>query len=195
MKLNFSKTSPFVRKVMVCAHEKGLADNIELIGEDQDLTLANPLSKVPALVTDEGQAIYDSLVICDYFDGLAPTPVLIPKESKARTLVLTSHALSNGVMDAAVATVTEGRRPEAKQWDDFKALQRGKIERSLDVLNTDVAGCADTVDLSTISTGAMLGYLDLRMPTLGWRERCPALASWYGEFSARPSMQATDPGN
>ena len=193
MKLNFSKTSPFVRKVMVCAHEKGLADKIELIDEHQDLALANPLSKVPALVTDEGQAIYDSLVICDYIDGLSPTPVLIPRESTSRIAVLTSHALSNGVMDAAVATVMEGRRPDDKQWDDFKARQLGKIERSLDVLEAEVVDYGNRVDLSTISTGAMLGYLDLRMPTLAWRDRCPALASWYAEFAARPSMQATAP--
>ena len=193
MKLNFSKTSPFVRKVMVCAHEKGLADNIELIDELEDLSATNPLSKVPALITDDGKAIYDSLVICFYLDGLSPAPVLIPADTNARVAVLTSHALSNGVMDAAVATVMEVRRPEDKQWDDFKASQCGKIERALDGLENDVSGYADTVDLSTISVGAMLGYLDLRMAELGWRKRCAGLAEWYEGFSARPSMQATDP--
>lgn len=193
MRLNFSKTSPFVRKVMVCAHELGLTDNIELIDEYADLSATNPLSKVPALVTDEGVAIYDSLVICIYLDGLAPTPVLIPTDPKSRVKVLISHALSNGVMDAAVATVGENRRPADRQWDDFKASQRGKIERALDALEKDCPTAADTLDLSTISLGSMLGYLDLRMPELGWRERCSSLAGWYAGFSQRASMQATDP--
>ena len=193
MKLNFSKTSPFVRKVMVCAHEKNVADRIELIDEFADLSTVNPLAKVPALINDDGVAIYDSLVICVYLDGLSPTPVLVPTETQARIDVLISHALSNGVMDAAVASVTEGRRPEDKQWDDFKASQRGKIERALDVLEPQGPTYADTVDLSTISVGAMLGYLDLRMPDLGWRGRCPGLAKWYEGFSERPSMVATDP--
>lgn len=193
MKLHFSKTSPFVRKVMVCAHEKNVADRIELIDEFAELSSTNPLAKVPALIGDDGHAIYDSLVICVFLDGLSPAPVLIPIETSARVDVLTSHALSNGVMDAAVATVMESRRPQDKQWDDFKASQRGKIERSLDMLDQQCAGYGDTIDLSTISLGAMLGYLDLRMPDLGWRVRCGGLAKWYEGFSERPSMVATDP--
>ena len=193
MKLNFSKTSPFVRKVMVCAHEKGLADKIDLIDEYQDLSSTNPLSKIPALITDDGEAIYDSLVICVYLDGLSATPVLIPMDAKSRVSVLTSHALSNGVMDAAVAIVGENRRPEDKQWDDFKATQRGKIECALDALEKNSTSYANTIDLATISLGAMLGYLDLRHPELGWRERCSGLAGWYQGFSQRPSMQVTDP--
>ena len=193
MQLIFSKTSPFVRKVMVCAHEKGLADRIELIDENANLSATNPLSKVPALITDDALAIYDSLVICVYLDDLSDTPVLIPTEKCARMDVLISHALSNGVMDAAVAGVMESRRPENKQWEDFKAKQLGKIERALGVFEKQCTDIAEVIDLSTISLGAMLGYLDLRMTDLDWRARCPSLARWYQEFSKRPSMLATDP--
>ena len=193
MKLHFSKTSPFVRKVLVCAHEKGVADKIELIDEFEGLSASNPLSKVPALITDDGRALYDSLVICVYVDGLSDSPVLIPTDAQARVDVLLSHALTNGVMDAVVATVMENGRPQDKRWDGFISQQCGKVECSLDTLESQASTLNTTVDLATISLGAMLGYLDLRMSALGWRSRCPRLAEWYAVFSERASMKATDP--
>ena len=193
MRLHFSKTSPFVRKVLVCAHELGVADRIELIDEYDGLSSTNPLSKVPALITDDGRAIYDSLVICFYLDAQSESPMLIPEEPAARLDVLLSHALTNGVMDAVVSTVMERARPEQKQWGGFRTDQRGKAERALDSLESQASALNGSIDLASISLGAMLGYLDLRMPELDWRNRCSGLAAWYEVFSARPSMRATDP--
>ena len=202
MKLYFGPNSPYVRKVMICAHEKGLIDRVELVDvrnvpgaprDLKDLSSNNPLSKIPTLITDDGEAIHDSLVICVYLESLRDEPVLIPTDRRAQVAVLTRHALANGIMDATVAIVAEGLRPEDKQWGDFTEDQHGKIDRSLAVLETEVSRFEDTIDLSTISVGAMLGYLDLRIPVIGWRDRCPALAEWYEGFSQRASMRATDP--
>lgn len=192
MKLYFSATSPFVRKVLVCAHERGLADQIENL-EEADVASANPLSKVPALVTDEGEVIIDSFVICDYLEGLGEGPALIPTEGAARNAVLRLHALADGVMVAGVASVTEGRRPEDKQWSGAFERQMAKIEGALAVLEARVAGFGERVDLATISTGAALGYLDLRFASLDWRSVHPGLARWYEAFAQRPSMLATVP--
>ena len=192
MKLHFSQTSPFVRKVMICAHEKGIADQLELI-EGGAVADTNPLAKVPALIADDGEAIFDSLVICDYLDALGSGPALIPADRTARNLVLRRHALADGVMEAAVASVTEARRPEDKRWDQALAKQHSKIELALVVLERQAANFGDSVDLGTISVGAALGYLDLRMPDLGWRESHPKLAAWYQAFATSASMQQTKP--
>ena len=192
MKLHYSPTSPFVRKVLVSAHEKGLAERIE---HDQNTAVlnTNPLSKVPALITDEGIALYDSLVICDYLDSLEGAPTLIPADPESRTRVLRLHALGNGVMDAAVAWVGESRRPQDKQWDEAFAKQHEKITNGVAALSSQCADFGDVADLGTITAGAALGYLDLRLPDLGWQSAHPDLDSWYQAFSQRPSMQATAP--
>ena len=202
MKLYFGPNSPYVRKVMICAHEKGLIDRVDLIDvrhvpgvprDSKDLASQNPLSKIPTLITDDGEAIHDSLVICVYLESLRDEPALIPTEGRAQISVLTRHALANGMMDAAVAIVAEGLRPEEKRWGDFTADQHARIARSLAVLETEASRLEGTMDLSTISVGAVLGYLDLRLSAIGWRDRCPALAKWYEGFARRASMRATDP--
>ena len=192
MKLHFSATSPFVRKVMICAHEKGIADAIEIAPEG-DITATNPLSKVPALVTDDGAALFDSLVICHYLDNIDGNPTLIPADAKLCTGVLCRHALADGIMEAAVASVVETRRPADKQWTEFLDKQRGKIDRAIDVLEAQADGFGDTVDLGTIAAAAALGYLDFRMGDIGWRRTHPRLARWHEEFSTRSSMQKTAP--
>ena len=197
MKLHNSPTSPFVRKVLIAAHERGLADQIELTGpqtmENGELRADNPLEKVPALVLDDGTALYDSLVIVSYLDGLGSGPQLIPGDHAARTTVLRRHALADGIMEAGVASVMETRRPDDKIWSDAINRQRGKIQRAIDALEGEIEAMGDVVDLSTISTGAALGYVDFRLGDLGWRDGHPKLAAWYEAFAKRPSMVGTTP--
>ena len=197
MKLHFSPTSPFVRKVMVAAHEKGLADRIELTSPETmttgELRADNPLEKVPCLVDDDGRALYDSHVIVDYLDSIGSGPVLTPTEPKARVAVLLRHALADGLMDSAVAGVGEMRRPEGLLWSDNLKRQKGKIERALDALEGQADAMGDTLDLGTLSVGCALGYIDFRYGDMHWRNGRPRLAAWYEAFAKRPSMARTAP--
>jgi glutathione S-transferase len=201
MKLRYSPTSPYVRKVAVAALETGLDGRIERIETDvwdpaTDIAEDNPLGKVPALVTDEGTVLCDSPTICDYLDSLHDGPRLVPAEGQARWQVLNLHALASGVMDAAVAQVVENRaRPERLRFDGWLERQKLKIGRALDALDEQAAGGAldGPVNLGTITLGCALGYLDLRFSEDAWRDGRPALAAWYETFSRRPSMQATVP--
>ena len=192
MKLYFSGTSPFVRKVMLSAHERGIADQIECLSESEVGT-STPLAKVPSLVTDDGDVVIDSLVICDYFESLGSGPALIPTDRVERNEVLRLHALGDGIMEAAVASVTEGRRPADKQWQGFHDSQHAKINGALAAIESQANTFADRVNLGTLTVGAALGYLDLRFADWGWRRTCPSLRAWYERFSQRPSMRATEP--
>ncbi len=198
MKLRYSPTSPYVRKVVVTAAETGLADRIELVPtnpRDPGAKLGddNPLGKVPALVTDDGVSLFDSPVICEYLDSLHGGTKLMPASGGARWRELCRVALADGMLDAALLAMGEGRRPEAFQWDEWVAHQKGKIAAGLDALEGEVGGFGDTVSPSIIAVGCMLGYLDFRFADDDWRTSHPGLAAWYENFAKRPSMVATVP--
>jgi len=197
VKLHYSPTSPFVRKVMVATHEKGLVSRIELTSPNTlsngELRVDNPLEKVPCLVDDKGRAIYDSHVIVDYLDHIGSGPTLTPADPEARIAVLLRHALADGLMDAAVAGVGEMRRPDGLRSAEVLERQKGKVARAIDVLEAQVAELGDGVDLGTISVGCALGYTDLRYHEMEWRKGHPKLAAWYERFAKRPSMVATEP--
>lgn len=197
MKLHYSPTSPFVRKVLVCAHERGLAGEIELAPPatlfDGTLARDNPLEKVPTLVPDDGPPLYDSLVIACHLDGLGSGPRLLPEAPPARMAVLRRHALANGMMDAAVAWVMEKRRPEGMVWQRALDRQQGKIARGLDALEGEAAAFVGALDVAAISAGCLLGYVDFRMGAMAWRDGRPALADWFAAFRERPSMVGTEP--
>ncbi len=200
MKLRHSPTSPYVRKVIVCAAERGLRDAIELIdpktGDTQSgLRAENPLDKVPTLITDDGLALYDSPVICEYLDSLPGGPALFPKTGPERWLALRQQALADGLLDAALACVMEGRRPlESERSAGFVRIQKGKISRALDDMEASVSDLEGSLHIGVITVGCALGYLDLRFADDAWRTARPALAAWYETFSQRPSMTATVPG-
>ena len=198
MKLRLSPASPYARKVRVCAAERGLADNIELIATvtgDQTSGLAadNPLEKVPTLITDDGMALYDSPVICEYLDSLPGGPTLFPPEGAERWRALRLQALADGLLDAALACVMEGRRPEDERSAGFVRLQRGKIDRALDEMDAGTAAFSGSLHIGSITVGCALGYLDLRFAEDDWRATRPALAAWFEEFAKRPSMTASVP--
>ena len=158
-----------------------------------ELRQDNPLEKVPALVTDDGTTLYDSFVICSYLDGLADSPALIPAEQAAKIDVLRRHALADGIIEAAVACVGEMRRPQDKQFADAMERQKGKVTRAIDALEGEVAAMGNTLDLSTITVGCALDYVDFRLKDTDWRNGHPKLASLVQDFLRAPVDGGTAP--
>ncbi|MHA1567864.1 MAG: glutathione S-transferase N-terminal domain-containing protein [Alphaproteobacteria bacterium] len=198
MKLYYSTTSPFVRKVSVFAIEAGLAARLERIPTnpwvaDKALLADNPLSKVPTLVTDDGLVLYDSRVICEYLDSLHPPPHLFPEPGPARWSTLRLQALGDGIMDAAVLRFLERKRPPEQRSPDWDLSQELAVSRALDWLETQVANWSPNITIGKITVACALGYLDFRFGDEPWRDEHPALASWFSGFAARASMQQTLP--
>jgi glutathione S-transferase len=200
MRLYFSPTSPYVRKVMVLLHETGQLDEVERItgsGSPVDPGSApleaNPLGKVPALERADGPALYDSRVICRYLDDRAAAG-LYPSGARLWD-TLTVEATGDGILDAALLMVYEGRlRPEELRFRPWVEGQWAKVDRALDALETRwIAHLEGPLDAGQIAVGCALGYLDFRQDARGWRTGRPRLAAWYAGFAARPSMQATVP--
>ncbi|MBI3561738.1 MAG: glutathione S-transferase N-terminal domain-containing protein [Gammaproteobacteria bacterium] len=198
MKLYYSTSSPFVRKVTVLALETGLDALIERVltnpwGVNQDLLADNPLSKVPTLVTDTGQVIYDSTVICEYLDSLHTSTKLIPASAPARWDVLRLQALANGLMEAVMTRFLERNRDPGLRSADWDAQQRNTVMRTLEYLNAQSQHWASNMHLGLITVGCALGYLEFRFADEPWRAAYPRLAAWYAHFSQRPSMRNTEP--
>ncbi len=197
MKLYFANTSPYARKARMVILEKGLETQVETVfrnpfEDNADLKKANPLGKVPALITGNGTALFDSPVICAFLDSLSPEPRLIP-EDETRWRVLTGEALADGILDAAFAIVMERRRPEVQQSSMWLERWETAILRTVSAIEADISGFTGNLSLAQISLGAALGYLDFRLPDIDWRTGDPRVTAWFAEFSNRPSMTATDP--
>jgi glutathione S-transferase len=201
LKLHTNVASPFARKVRAVAIETGLMEKIEELDRritpvrpDPAIVRDNPLGKIPCLVTDDGTALYDSRVICEYLDGLHDGPRLFPPSGPARWTALRRQALADGIMDAGVLARYETfLRPEERRWPDWTQNQKLKFRRALDALDAEAESFRDTVDIGTISVGCALGYLDFRYADEGWRATRPGLAAWFERFSSRPSMATTAP--
>lgn len=197
MKLYFSPASPYARKVRVSAAELGLDKRIELVqislspvDPHAQLREHNPLGKIPALVTDTGETLYDSPVICEYLDALAGGGRLWPAAAAARWHALRRQALADGITDAAVLIRYEQHvRPEALRWAQWIDGQWLKIRTALDTLETEPTD--GPFDIGAISIACALGYLDLRFATERWRERRPRLAAWFDGVCERASLAAT----
>ena len=199
MKLLGSPASPFVRKVLLTAAVKGMADRITLQPADTNkgdpaLERENPLGKIPCLVTGSGPALYDSHVICEYLDSLAPSPVLFPKPGPERWRVLTMGALCDGILDAALLLVYEKRfRPEDKLVQGWVDRQQSRIDRALDHLEPSPPSIAGGLDYGHVTLAAALGYLDFRHEGK-WRGKRPKLVAWLEAFSkAVPAFEKTRP--
>jgi len=196
LKLWYSPASPFVRKVMVFAHEADLADSLTLASgdvwaPDSEITQENPLGKVPALITPDG-AFPGSYLCCEYLDSLHAGPRLIPVDPRERWPVLRLHAFADGIIEAGVASVVEQlRRPKEFVFQGTLDRQRDKIIRTLDrIASMDLA---QTVHIGSITLACALGYLDFRLPQLAWRDGRTNLKLWYESFAQRKSMLATIP--
>jgi glutathione S-transferase len=199
MRLFYSATSPYARKIRIVIAQKDLEDAVELLtcnafADPVSLREANPLGKVPALVLDDGRTLYDSPLIGEYLDAQpSDRPALIPPVGAARWEILRQQALGDGILDAAFSLVVEMRRPEDQQSPYWKARWQSAIERALLVMECDSSGFNDTVTLGQISFACALGYLDFRLPAIDWRAIAPDTAHWDAGFSKRPSMLQTAP--
>ncbi|MDT7950339.1 MAG: glutathione S-transferase N-terminal domain-containing protein [Acetobacteraceae bacterium] len=195
MKLFYSPTSPFVRKVMVTAMAAGLEPQIERVTTNPwesppDLLAQNPLSKVPCLITEDGLSLFDSPVICDYLIEQGEIAIL-KATGASRWLQLKQQALADGIMDAAVIRRNESARPDEEARRTNMERQRQAMANGLDALER--VPPASHLDIGTISIACCLGYLDLRFAHEPWHETHPKLAEWFAAFSQRPEMTATAP--
>lgn len=200
MQLFHSPTTPFGRKVMVALLETGLEGRVTVVpatGTPVDpgtLPLdRNPLGKIPALITDAGEAIYDSRVICRYVDHLSGGRLYPPPPLLWRTLTL--EATADGILDAAILVVYESRiRPEEKRFADWTEAQWAKVTRALDSIEGEwMKHLAGPLDMGQIALASALGYLDFRHAARNWRAGRPELAAWERDFARRESMIATLP--
>jgi glutathione S-transferase len=199
MKLHWSPRSPFVRKVMVVAHERGLVDRITCVRTvaatskpHAELMNDNPLSKIPTLVLDDGTVIYDSPVISEYLDGLDGAPKLFPSEPKARLEALRRQALGDGFLDLLVLLRDERMRVHPSEAHlASAAVRKAALLKNLEADAPSLASVP--FGIGHISIGCALSYLDFRYADEDWRKNHPRVASWHAAFAARPSARATEP--
>lgn len=196
MKLYDNPASPFCRKVLVMVRELGVLDSIEIaqavgtaLNPSKMPTEQNPLGKIPTLVTDEGQPLFDSRVICRFLND-QNGGAMYPEDR--HWSVLQHEALADGVMDAAILMVYEKRcRPEEIWSSDWIEGQWQKVTRALDHLEALPLSEGFTAD--HIATACALGYLDFRHSDRDWRNGRPTLTAWFAEVSMRESLKETEP--
>jgi glutathione S-transferase len=204
MKLIGTLTSPYVRKVRVVMAEKKLDYRLEL--EDVwggDAVLAsNPLGKVPCLVMEGGEAVFDSRVIVEYVDTLSPVGRFIPERGRERAEVRTWEALADGVLDAAVAArleLTWAGRTDAQRSSAWIDRHLGRVHSGLAAMSLGLgdkpwcSGHSTSITLADVSVGCALGWLEFRFPSIAWRDSHPNLARLAEKLFARPSFIDTAP--
>lgn len=199
MKLHWSSRSPFVRKVMIAAYEADVADRIErtysivsLSKPNEAVMRDNPLGKIPTLILDDGLVLYDSVVICEYLDSLAPAPKLFPARGEARWTALKRHALGNNMLDALLLWRSEIGKPAARQTPEWLATFALKLEHFLDAVEAEADALGDSgFDIGHLTIGVALAYTDFRFAHLNWRSGHPRTEAWMQTFLARDSVQQT----
>jgi glutathione S-transferase len=196
MRLYRSLPSPYARRVRAIIEELGLSGQIEEIEVDPydppaEFLDINPLSKVPVLITEQGEPLPDSNLIISYLFTRGHGLAALPSGAK-RWGALRRQYLAEGIIDAAAASTNEKRRPEGIIYQVFLDRQAAAIRRAVTRLDEEAAELLqETPTTVEITVGCALGYLDLRMPYLEWRKGKDALAAWYAVFAERPSMQKT----
>jgi glutathione S-transferase len=195
MRLHSTITSPYARKVWVVAHETGLISQIERLATnphaDEYLRTDNPLCRVPTLILDDRSALFDSPVICEYFDSLHSGPKLFPPAGDERWTALRLQALGDGMLDASLSRRMETIRPASEQSSMWIARQIMAINAALDWLEARIQLLDGPIDIGQIAIGCALGYLDLRFPGEPWLKERTRIAKWNTVFQERPSMVAT----
>ncbi|WP_188052015.1 glutathione S-transferase N-terminal domain-containing protein [Azospirillum sp. Sh1] len=198
LKLRWSATSPYVRKVMMVVIERGLEDRVERVTTDPwsavtDLGKDNPLGKVPALTLEDGTTLFDSPVIVEYLDSLGDRAPLLPPAGPARWAALRLQAIADGVCDAAILRRLESMRPDGEKSANWMERQRKAVARSLDLLEAEAASLDGEATIGTLAVLVALGYLDFRFGDEDWREGRPALTAWFAKASNRDSLRRTAP--
>jgi glutathione S-transferase len=196
MKLAYSPNSPYVRKCVVLAIQRGIEKQMELwtVGTtDPALLKVNPLSKVPTLVLDDGTALYDSPVICEYLDSVGDGPKMFPPVGPARWKALRQEALGDGILDATQPRRREIALPQDEGRQSYIALQQGKVKAALAVLEAEADRLGMLTTIGEITIACALGYMDFRYPNEPWRPGHPKLEAWYAKVAAMPAMVRTVP--
>lgn len=197
MKLFYSKTSPYTRRVRGALILLDQLESTELIATDpfsvpDELIAVNPLSQIPTLLTDSGDMLCGSALIVEYLDQQAGLRLAGPGQQAWQTRNLAG--IAEGIIDAALAVVLEGRRPDGQQSEEKCQGHQDKILRTLDYLQQQACPeTADKINYYSLTLAVALGYLDFRLPKLDWRSSCPQLAMWYTEIAQHPFMSATRP--
>jgi glutathione S-transferase len=198
MRLHWSPKSPYVRKVMICAHELGILPRLELVRSvaamlkpNAALMVDNPLSKIPTLVREDGSTLFDSIVICEYLNDQAGGS-LFPTQGEARWQALRWHALGDGLLDVLILWRNERERehPSRALADAFEL----KTRASLKLLDAEAESIGSApFSIGHVTLGCALGYLDYRFDAFGWRALAPRLAAWFATLQARSSFRSTEP--
>ena len=198
--LRFSPSSPFVRKIRIAASVLGLEKDIkaepaETTSTSDTVRQQNPLGKIPTLVLEDGSTLFDSRVILEYLDLRAGGGRIIPKDASARFAALRLQALADGILDASILQVYEGRfRPAERHEPKWVEHQAGKVARGLAALEAAPPGLGSPPDVGQITVACALGYRDFRFGE-GWRKDHPRLVAWLDGFAAKvPAYAATKPG-
>jgi len=207
MRLFWTPASPFVRKVMTVVHETGLADHVEIVPTvwphewatktvafDPAFVAANPVGRIPALVTESGVAICESNLICRYLAARAGRAELIPGDGDADLPLVRLWGLADGAIEAMIATRAESLRTGAERSADFIRKQMDRIGRCFDGFDLDVLGDARSPTIAHLAAAIACGYMDFRFPDERWRKKRQRLVNWYERFGQRPSMAMTRPG-
>ena len=194
MKLYYSKTSPYARKVLLLAKHLDLDTDIEIVHTvpleaDASFLEINPLSKVPALVLPGETPLFDSRVIAEFLLDRAG----MNDTGRHKTEVLKRQALADGIMDAAFAIVMECKRDDAEQSAFWTMRWQNAIERSFAYLENGAVHALERWGLDSIATACALDYICFRLPATAWQERYPATAEWFASAIAREDMKTTDP--
>jgi glutathione S-transferase len=201
MKLYVASASPFGRKCAILVHELGLEGRVDFepaavspINRNEEIARGNPLVKIPTLILDDGSALFDSPVICEYLDSFSGAPRFFPAPGPARWVALKRQALADGLMDAAILLRYEqALRPEPLRWPDWVTAQQSKLIGALDAMEADAPSFGAGFDIGHVATACAVGYLDLRFPQVAWREGRARLAAWFAGVSQRQSLIATFP--
>jgi glutathione S-transferase len=196
VKLFYSPASPYARKVLACAVTRELEARIEKVpcnpnASPPELLQHNPLSKVPCLVTDDGLALFDSPVICEYLDSRGDALPMFPSHGPARWRALKLQAMGDGILDASVPRRWEMLKPQEEDRSAWIARQKAAVDRTLDALETDPPH--RMLDIGSIAVACALGYLDFRFAAEPWRLARPKLAAWFEAFAENPGIALTAP--
>ncbi|TPX31777.1 hypothetical protein SmJEL517_g04953 [Synchytrium microbalum] len=204
MKLYYSPTSPFVRKVVIVAREVGLFEELELIpvavapyevnpGTSSVQGAGNPLGKIPTLIIEDGTALFDSRVIVQYLAALKPAKGIIPTDIKEQFRAKKREAMADGLCDAGILVRYEGVRPIEKQWPNWVEGQTRKLTAVFDAMEAEVPDMASSLaTIGEIAFVCALGWYDFRMGP-AWRDTHPKLAAWYKTVENLPVVTETAP--
>jgi glutathione S-transferase len=206
MRLFRTPASPFVRKVMVSVHELKLVEQIEIVPTvwshewatrtvkfDKDFVAANPVGRIPALVTAEGTAICDSNLICRYLAAQVSGAKLIPGDTAEDLPALRLWGIADGALEAMITRRAETLRPDRERSNDFIQKQRERIARCFDSFDVSYLVSRKETTIAHVAAGLACGYMDFRFSSDAWRDSRPALVRWYDSFATRESMKLTMP--